>query len=312
MDLRQLKHFVAVAERGNMMHAAKAVNVTQSTLSKSVAALEGRLGVRLFNRGPRGVTTTPYGEKLLTHAKLILNQARRSEEDIRALMEGTGGHVRVGFGANFAGFMLPQAILKVISGRPGITASIISKPFDELLPMLRQGDLDLAVVVFPPEPADEALTFEPLVVSEFCTVCRPSHPLARKRHVELPELTRQSWVLFDRPRAMQILFASLFLDHDLQPPQPVIATSSVFFLKSALLLGDYLSFIPPGLVHEEMKAGTLVKLATELPPIRTTAGMVYRTEDVMPAAVTDVVTELRAMRSGVGRRRSPTQSLKVI
>jgi DNA-binding transcriptional LysR family regulator len=312
MDMRQLKHFVAVAERGNMVGAARMVHVTQSTLSKSVAALEERLGVRLFNRGPRGVTPTAYGEKLLTHAKLILSQARRTEEDIRALVDGTGGHVRIGFGANFAGFMLPQAILKVVSGRPGITVSIISKPFDELLPMLREGDLDLAVVVFPPEQAQPGLTYEPLIVSEFCTVCRPSHPLAGKRRIELPELSRQAWVLFDRPKAMQILFATVFLDHDLQPPQPVIATSSVFFLKSALMQGDYLSFIPPGLVYEEIRAGSLVKLPTEIPAIKTTAGIVCRTDDVLPAAASDVVDELRAMRTSVGGRGVATHVLKAI
>lgn len=306
MDLRQLRHFVAVLEHGNMLRAAETINVTQPALSKSIRNLEDQLGVKLLERSPRGVSPTRYGLQLLDRAKLILNQTRKAELEIRDLMEGIRGHLNIGFGANFAGLMLPHAILKVVAERPGVTANIVSRPFDELLPMLRQGELDLTVVVFPPEYPDDEFIYEPLIVSEFKVVCRPQHPLAgSKRRIPLSRLAGLDWAVFDRPRATATLFVTAFLNRDVTPPNPVIQTSSVFFLKAALREGDYLSFVPPSLVHDELESGALVILNTEMPLIRFKAGIVYRANDILPAAAMSVVEELRHLREQIGGSDSP-------
>ena len=305
MDLRQLKHFVAVLEHGNMLRAAETIHVTQPALSKSIRNLEDQLGVKLLERSPRGVSPTRYGLQLLDRAKLILNQTLRAEAEIRDLMDGVRGHLNIGFGANFAGFMLPRAILKVLE-RPGVTASIVSRPFDELLPMLRQGELDLAVVVFPPEYPEEEFVYEPLIVSRFKCVCRPQHPLVGKRgRIGLAELAGQDWIVFDRPQTTANLFMSAFVNGDVLPPNPVIQTSSVFFLKAALRQGDYLSFVPPGLVYDELESGALVVLDTDLPLIRITAGFVYRANDILPAAAISVVEELRRLRDEIASGDAP-------
>lgn len=305
MDLRQLRHFVAVVEHGNMLRAADAINVTQPALSKSIRNLENRLGVQLLDRSPRGVSPTVYGRQLLDRAKLILNQAHKAEEDVRALVEGVRGHLNIGFGANFAGFMVPDAILKVVRDRPGVTASIISKPFDEIIPMLRQGALDVAVVVFPPERQDEDLVYEPLIVSEFVCVCRPAHPLAPHPSVPIKDVAELDWVVFDRPRATATVFEAQFLNRGLPPPKPVVQTSSVYMLKAILKQGDYLSYVPPGLVYEELVAGTLQALNVDFAPVRTTAGIVRRADDVLSAATIDVIKELRSLRDKLSASNAP-------
>lgn len=305
MDLRQLRNFVAVIEHGNMLRAAEKINVTQPALSKSIRNLENQLGVQLLKRSPRGVSPTPYGRQLLDRAKLILNQTKKAEDDLRALVEGVRGHLNIGFGANFAGFLVPQAILKVITERPGVTANIISKPYDELLPMLRQGELDMAIVVFPPERPDDELVYEPLIVSEMGCTCRLQHPLVGRGPVSVAELARHNWVLFDRPQATETIFLSLFVERDVAPPRPVISTSSMFFLKAALRQGDYLSYIPPGLVYDDLANGSLVTLQTDLPTLRTTAGIVYRASDILPAAVID---ELRRVRDRLGASDAPRKA----
>lgn len=305
IDLRQLRNFVAVIEHGNMLRAAEKIHVTQPALSKSIRNLENQLGVQLLTRSPRGVTPTPYGRQLLDRAKLILNQTRKAEDDIRALLEGSRGHLNIGFGANFAGFMVPQAVLKVITTRPGITATIISKPYEELLPMLRQGEIDLAIVVFPSERTDDEIVYEPLIVSEMRCTCRPQHPLVGKGLISVAELARHEWVLFDRPQSTEMIFQSLFVERDVAPPRPVITTSSLFFLKAALRQGDYLSYVPPGLVYDDLSSGAMVTLKTSLPPIRTTAGVVYRRSDILPAAAIDVIDELRRMRDEFGASDTP-------
>jgi len=68
MDLRQLVYFLKVAQRKNISTAAAELNITQPTLTKSIKLLEDQLGVKLFDRLPRGVALTLYGATLLRHA----------------------------------------------------------------------------------------------------------------------------------------------------------------------------------------------------------------------------------------------------
>lgn len=298
MEIRQLRHFVAVAEHRNMLRAAEAIHVTQPALSKSVKSLEKSLGVQLLRRGPRGVELTTYGEHLLHHARLILNQSRVARERIGAIKDGVSGHASIGFGAAIAGVMLPQAVLSVIESSPDVTATIISKPFDELLALLHDGELDLAFVVFPSEPAIPGLVYEPLIVNEFETICRREHPLTRiTRPVTLAELAQQRWAMFDRPKSMEVRFASIFVEADLPAPAARLRTSSVFALKTILSTADFLSYVPSGLLFDDIDAGRLVSVPTEIPPIRIKAGIVYRKDDILPAAAQRVVDELRRRRS---------------
>lgn len=71
-DLRQLRHFVALAEYGHFARAADAVHLSQPALSRSIQALEGNLGCALLNRHSRGISLTAHGELVLEHARRLL------------------------------------------------------------------------------------------------------------------------------------------------------------------------------------------------------------------------------------------------
>ncbi|MBO46656.1 MAG: hypothetical protein CMJ96_07130, partial [Planctomycetes bacterium] len=106
MDIRHLRHFVATVDHGNMLRASAAIHITQPALTKSIKSLEDDLQIKLFNRHPKGVEATVFGRQLYEHARLIISQLDRAEKEIRAGVKGEIGHIRVGFGWNFAGNML--------------------------------------------------------------------------------------------------------------------------------------------------------------------------------------------------------------
>lgn len=112
MDMRQVRHLIAVLEHGNVLRAANAIHISQPALSKSIQNLEAELGVRLLERSPRGVSPTIYGTSLLKHARLLLNQGEQAVAEIEAIKGGHLGHLRLGV-ANFAIHFLP-AVLRIV------------------------------------------------------------------------------------------------------------------------------------------------------------------------------------------------------
>src|SRR4026207_1065574 len=96
IKLHDLHVLMTVAELGSMGKAAERLNVTQPSISKSVAAPEHQRGVRLFDRAPRGVETTAYGRALLTRSMGAFDELRQGIKDIETLSDPAIGEVRVG------------------------------------------------------------------------------------------------------------------------------------------------------------------------------------------------------------------------
>ena len=77
MTLAQFQVFVAIVDAGSFTEAAKALGMTQSSVSQAIASLEAELGVSLLTRGREGVSLTEIGARLITHVREVLNRAER-------------------------------------------------------------------------------------------------------------------------------------------------------------------------------------------------------------------------------------------
>src|ERR671937_1463729 len=96
-DLRQLRYFMAVAERLHFGRAAEALHISQPPLSRAIRALEEDLGVPLFARTRRRVELTPQGTRLLEEARRVTAQLERTVHDLRAMGTGEHARLRIGF-----------------------------------------------------------------------------------------------------------------------------------------------------------------------------------------------------------------------
>lgn len=106
-DLRQFRHFVALAEHGHYARAAEAVNLSQPALSRSIQALEGQLGCTLVERGSRGVALTAHGRLVLEHARRLLAGHRALHNAVSQLANLDSGELRLGGGPFPAARLLP-------------------------------------------------------------------------------------------------------------------------------------------------------------------------------------------------------------
>src|SRR6266581_6317937 len=120
MDQKQIERFVDVVESGSLSRTSRRLNTSQPALSKSLRLLEQQLGVRLLDRGPRGVRLTKFGDLFYRRACSISSEFRRAREDIEGMKGSTEGVVALGVtpGPGILDQVIPQSIARVARKRP--------------------------------------------------------------------------------------------------------------------------------------------------------------------------------------------------
>lgn len=143
MELRTLKYFLAVIEEGNISNAAKALHLTQPTLSRQLAALEDEMGRQLYTRTHKGIQLTEAGIILQRHAESIVALAEKAEEDMKLPGDSVKGAVHIGAGETKLVGILAQAMMRVREEHPGVTFEIYSGSSADLKDDLVRGFCDI-------------------------------------------------------------------------------------------------------------------------------------------------------------------------
>lgn len=186
-DLRQLRYFVTVAECGSFRAAADQLHISQPPLSRQVADLERSLGVRLLDRGAAGVSLTAEGRTALARAEAILRDAEALAGAFKSGRVATGGRLRIGIA--LAVTVSDRLFLKRAWSKafPEIAFEIVPGPSRDLIPSLKAARLDFALVGLPGNTT--GLETRPVQLSKLVAALPARHPLARRRHVSLLDVT---------------------------------------------------------------------------------------------------------------------------
>lgn len=144
MELRQIRHFLAVAEHKQFGRAAEAVSLSQQALSHSVATLEADLQVKLFERGRFGAELTPMGRLFEKRARMACGELDFAAAELMAFKGGVDGQLRIGVTPNFAADVAPEAVLLFAKARPRIRISVTVGTSKQLFELLTAGKIELA------------------------------------------------------------------------------------------------------------------------------------------------------------------------
>ncbi len=216
MELRQLEHFVAVAEERHFTHAAELLQISQSGLSASIRALEAELQTPLFVRSTRRVELTEAGRVLLAESHRTLASVAAAQEAVAAVRGVLRGTVTVG-GEQCLGVVdLPAQLARFRAAHPGVEVRLRFAGSAQLVGQLAAGRLDVALVAAagtpPPGVRLVPLAAEPLVV-----LCHPEHELAGVSAVSLADLAGLTFVGFQPDWGARVLadraFAAAGLEH---------------------------------------------------------------------------------------------------
>jgi DNA-binding transcriptional LysR family regulator len=204
MELRHLEYFTAVAEERHFTRAAAKLHVAQSALSESIRGLEAELGTTLFERSTRRVDLTEAGRTLLVEARRTLAAAADARAAVAAVEGLQRGHLSVGILQNIGTVRAAVFFGQFRRRHPGVQLQLRQASAATLAAQVRDGTLDLAFVAL---PADRlvGLDVTPLSVEPFLLCCSPSHPLASRRSVDLPELAAETFVEFQADWAVRMV-----------------------------------------------------------------------------------------------------------
>jgi DNA-binding transcriptional LysR family regulator len=188
MELRHLRYFVAVAQEQNVTRAAVRLHVSQPPLSRQIRDLENELGVALLERGARSVRLTAAGKIFLNEAQAVLQRADQAVQTVKAAAGDRGSVLRVAFAPSLTVEILPGALRQFQAEAPEVKVNLHDLSSEEMLQGLRDGKIDLALMIHPGPTALRGLLFEPLHEYALCLAVHPAHPLARVRTVKTQAL----------------------------------------------------------------------------------------------------------------------------
>lgn len=197
-ELRQLRHFVTVAEELHFGRAARRLHMTQPPLSQSIANLEEGLGAPLFLRNRRMVQLTAAGSALLPEARRILEEAGALPELVRRAASGEAGRLALSFVSTAGLGILPDVLRRYRAAFPGVRLVLQEATSDVQFEELLAGRIDAGFVIPPhPDAPDQALDYLRMV-EEPLVLCAPAGLLRRKGAVRLRDLPPLPLVIFPR------------------------------------------------------------------------------------------------------------------
>jgi LysR family hydrogen peroxide-inducible transcriptional activator len=241
MTLTELRYIVAVAETRHFGQAAARCFVSQPSLSASVKNLEEELGVKLFERGKRGVFLTEAGEQIVAQARRALEEAERVRLVARQGRDPLKGVLRLGVIHTIAPYLLPDLVAALRRVAPEMPLDVEENMTATLDRMLRAGEIDAVILALPYEAP--GIEVQPLYEEQFRVAAPARHALTKKKAVAVEELDAGELLLLPVGHCFrdQVLDAC---NEFSRPPEPGRQGNSLETLRSMVASGLGVTVLP--------------------------------------------------------------------
>lgn len=297
MKVHQLRYLATVASEGSIRAAARALGVSQATVTQGLRELEAHAQVALLTRHGHGIGFTPAGLDLLAHAQRVTAQLREAEN---TLARHRDAHAAQRLSVGVTPWVAQTLLAGVVSAFRAELPHVQLELFDGLsalaYPKLREGNLDFMIGRIGHEDAMQGLQGSPLFSYEMTVVARRGHPRAGAR--ALAELLDDDWILNFTPNESASLMDNLFGQHGIAPPlQRIQLAHSASLMLTLVQQTDMLTFCPWPLVETDGLRDNVVALQLRERFRGNVVGIVRRAQETpSPAARRFIALFLQAVR----------------
>jgi DNA-binding transcriptional LysR family regulator len=278
---RQLEAVLALVEYGSFVAAAARLRQSQPALTRSIQRLETQLGVRLFDRSTRRVQVTSAGREFAAVAERMLNDLDITVRSVREVASERRGLVVISCVMSVAGGQLPGTIAAYRADRPGVEIHIREGVYGSILDDVRSGVADFAVSYIDELPDFAVGT--PLGRQTFHAVVPVGHKLAKRRSVELAELTRYPVVALPTESRTRRTIDAAAVTSGLHLQQLVMA-NQIGTLLALVRAGVGIAIVPNGVTQGPVMEGLKFIPLSEPRLIRRLGIIMLRDREPTPAA----------------------------
>ena len=307
LKTRQMNLLLALDEVRNIHQAAVETDMSQPAASKMLKDIEEIFGVSLFERLPRGVSPTIYGEAVIRHVRLALSCLSQAQESVATLQAGLSGQVRVGAIITPCPSLVPQAIIRTKQHAPKLSISLEISTSNDLVSRLKLGQLDFVLGRIMEQEDEPNLTYEDLSKETECVVARVNHPLMSREQLGLEDLVDAGWILSSRGSILRNRFDMMFRRAGLETPSNTVDTTSVLVVMNMLMDTDFVHVVPVDVARFYMRTGEIAMLPIEIPCPMENYGIVLRRDQFLSPGAHLL---LRHVRDVAGELFSPSASLE--
>ncbi len=227
LRLKQLRLLIALSDHGSLIKAAESIHMTQPGATKALREIESVIGSVLFVRSNRGIESNALGRCVVRYARLILSDLSHLREELSGIMQGHGGRLAIGTIMG-AVPMLTDALSPFMQKQPTVSIQIVEATSAQLLELLDQGRLDIAVCRTSVSETPDLYNAVEVCEEKLAVVANPEHRLAGAQALELPELAASRWVVCWANMPMRLLLEHEFYEHAIPfPASPVETTSAL-------------------------------------------------------------------------------------
>ena len=258
MDIRQIRYALIVARERSFTRAAQRLNISQSTVSEQVKALELNIGFDLFRRTGRGVEPTERGRTFLNEAERVAADLL-SLTDVARRLKGLGrDSLRVGIGSGLAPLFLKRLFAAGVLP-PDLQVEVRTAPTRVIFDDLQAEKLDIGILIeVPPDRVPSGLTVTRLEEVEMVAIAAPGRKLPLvKRRLDLARLGAESFVMSEMSVGYGELISELFGGLGLRPTFRV-SVDNVETMKTVVRTTDSIAIVPEPAVEQERLSGGLV------------------------------------------------------
>jgi len=263
MDVRQLRLFCRIVDRGSFSLAADELHITQPAASQQVRSLERELGTVLLDRSRRAVTPTDAGQVLYRYAREIVDLHDRLRTEIADLGELLAGEVVVGASTGPGEHVLPGLLTAFKREHPGVRVALHVDDTHAVVERVLAREFELgAVGAVSPRPD---LVAEPLARDEIVLVCSPGHPWASREWVTLEELAAEPHIVQQHGAGVRMVVEDHLRRAGLPPERlnVVLEMGLMESAKQAAIAGGGVTFLSRWAIGPELRHGALVAVPVQ-------------------------------------------------
>ena len=278
---RQLRVFNEVARHLSFVRAAENLPLTPPAVTMQVKELEGHVGMPLFDRKGKQVSLTTTGEYMLVYARKILATVKDAEDAAARLQRAETGVLTIGF-VSTAKYFLMRLLAEFRTLHPGVDIQISIGNRDQLVGMLQNSEVDIAVMGRPPKELQTRA--EPFAAHPHVFVSAVDHPLAHRDHLRVEDLRPFDFIVREKGAGTRAAMEKFFEDTHVEPRMKIELHSNEI-IKQAVMAGLGLGFLSLHTIGLELEHNLIRMLDVEGAPVVRSWNVVHTQSKMLsPAA----------------------------